>query len=359
MNSASISSCRWFLSIPLAILCMGSLVCSVVLFYSMPSDPLFKWLFAAFAVAFECCKFAFFPVGWWLFGLGGVRHRLMGLAFLLIAAVLLGASAFASVSFLEGGRLSGDEGRLQASQVYQALGRKLVGLEAQMATRNDLASGGIDYQIITGGGRQMDAVADLQGQWDVTFEQLQGLTVPTTEGVGAVFVALAERWSTSAEAVRRWAFVGLAIMVELCAVALIALLSGRFMALPDDETEAETRADVVPLSEFEVAKLLKNETLKKPLQAVATGVSGERLPFCETVTMAGETVMIEGKVLEIVVAVEFGAAEGVKPVVRQFTKQGYRHDVVKRAFDALEAKGVIERSGSGYALVVEREVVCD
>jgi len=286
-----------------------------------------QWIFGAFAVALEMCKYAFFPIGWWLWR---QSKKAAGGVFVLMGFSLVLVSVGASVSFMEGGTRSGEQVQLQASESYQALSRKLYRLEARMDTRNALAAKGLDGYMITVGTDNLNNADSLESQWQLIFQERQQLEPQQVEGVSVFFSLLADRLGVPEAGVRFWCFVSLAVFVEVCAVALLWWLS--LPPAPLKETSSASAA-------VEHSHCATGAHRREPLPSIEQQAQ-QPLP-----TVADESRLSE-KAQKVVAAIRNGG----EPIVNRFT-QGeppIRHNHVKAAFSFLEACGEIEREGQGY-----------
>lgn len=295
----------WLLTL---MLCLGSLSCSVLLFYSLPAGGFMALMFGGFAVALEGCKYVFWPMGWYLIRNG---RSFQGLALQLLALVLVCVSVMASIGFMESGATAGDASQAKQSDVYMALERKLLRLEARMQARNALALKGLEVNFITRGGANLDSADALEAEWQATQQELKALATVKATGAYALLAPVATGAGLSVAQLRYGFFISMAVLVELCAVALLW-----WLALP---------------------------------APVAKGVQTSLKPADKPLQTVDATVALSKKALQVVAMVR----DGAEPVVKRFTQSpvSIRHNHVKAAFDYLLTHGDIMRDGQGFRRV--------
>lgn len=282
-----------------AILCAGSLVCSVLLFYQLPATPLMAWLFGGFALALEGCKYSFLHIG---FSLTRSGQQASGVVVLVLAVVLVALSLVASISFLQQGNQQGQQQALQQSEQYQSLKRQQQRLESQIDNHQTLANqaGG---RFKTLAQQHMAAIAAKELQLIDINERLHGLTPPTRSGVTALLAPLADAAHSSLEQAQLTLHTALAIIIEIAIAAALWLLSPATKNPQRTGTAAPTSQAPPPL----------NAAAKAVVQQIQ---------------------------------------QGAPPVVRRFTtgENATSHKNVKAAFSYLLAQRAIKQktSGQGY-----------
>lgn len=307
-----------------AILCIGSLICSVSLFASAPDTLLMAVIFGAFGVALEGCKFAFFPIGW---NLITQKRLIAGPIFLATATLLVFISMAASINFMTTGTNDGAAERTKESITYQSLKARLDRLDKQISTRSALAEKGIGGNLITKGTSNLDRAAELETEWRNTLTQIQNFKASDTQ-TSSAFNSLAQQFNTTAETIQLAFFIGLSALVEFCAVALLWHINS---------TPKKSSTKNQPEKPNPRAGQQKPTT--KPAQKKTT-------PKKQQAQTHKELTELTPKAREVVQLVR----SGTPPVVRNFTQATppIRHPHVAAAFSFLEGNNEITRNGKTF-----------
>lgn len=299
-------------------LCLVSLACSILLWVSIPTDLFGKALAGITATALEVCKFAFFPAGLFIF----TRNRLGGIALWILGSLLLGISVAATIGFLENAHNQQSQSQQQQSIAWQTKQQQLESLETQINNLNQMIAVDSANGYRQRGYDNAHQVEKLEQVRSQLLADVRNLENSASGSAGSLFSVMGMALRVSSVEARQLAFTGLAIILDVCAVAALLTLAALRLENPPQNTRTATETPA------------KASTPKKP---AANNV------FTQQQLSPNEQALARR-----ILAGEFGQPPSVRQIVTQ-AKGG--HATVKKIMEHLLQTDQVRREGKRYYLV--------
>jgi len=218
-------------SIPMTIVLAiaGFTLCAVSLWYtinllsSLGANEEEEWLMTITAIGFEACKFTFVPIA---FAFISHRRGIEGAFVLCIGAALVGVSVVASLGFLAAKTDQGVEKARIESDEYKSSQVTLNIIDTSIATLSaaaELDSKSKYSQVRKSAAEKILQVDALEEKRYRTTEEMENIDAMSKTDTGALFISLASGWSMTAENVKKFAYIIVAILLELCSIATLYL----------------------------------------------------------------------------------------------------------------------------------------
>jgi hypothetical protein len=286
----------------------------------MPTDLHGKILAGVTATALEACKYSFFPAGVYY-----VRKRNAGGALLLIiGAVLVAISVAATTGFLENAYNQQTQSAQQNSLEYQTKKQQLNSLQQQIDSLNNLVAADAQGSYRTRAIQTAKDVRTLEQQRDNALAEIKGYRETAQGNAQSLFTAVAIPLDASPEVIRQGAFIGLAVIVDICAIAGLLALGGM--------TKVSAPKQII-------------EPLQPPPKP-ATASAGKSPPVQQQIR--GDLNALENELAEKILAGTYGQP----PAVRRIIQEGnVRHHIAKKVLEYLVEQNKVRRDGKQYQLV--------
>ena len=261
------------------LLCVVTLASTVLFWSSMPTDQTGKLLAAITATALEACKYSFFPAGVYY-----IKKRNAGGALLLIiGVVLVGISVAATTGFLENAYNQQTQLVQQNSLEYQTKKQQLNSLQQQIDSLNSLVAADAQGSYRTRAIETAKQVKLLEQQRDNALAEIKGYRETAQGNAQSLFSVLAIPLGASPEVIRQSAFIGLAVIVDICAIAGLLALDGigkkpkpepkPIWSEPPKNTETIERVKAVPAPKQKPQEL--NEVEQQVAEKILSGEFGQ------------------------------------------------------------------------------------
>lgn len=210
------------IAISTLLLCAVTLSSAVLFWTSMPTDVFGKALAGVTATALEACKYAFFPAGVYYLK----RRNAGGLGLLLMGVILLCISVAATTGFLENAYNQHAQSTQQNTLEYQTKKQQLNSLQQQIDTLNNLIAADAAGSYRTRALDTSKKVKELEELRNTALAELKTYRETPQGNAQSLFSALSIPLGASPDAVRQGAFMGLAIIVDICAISALLALGG-------------------------------------------------------------------------------------------------------------------------------------
>jgi hypothetical protein len=311
---------KFTIALSTLLLCMVTLASTVLFWSSMPTDLHGKILAGVTATALEACKYSFFPAGVYY-----VRKRNAGGALLLIiGAVLVAISVAATTGFLENAYNQQTQSAQQNSLEYQTKKQQLNSLQQQIDSLNNLVAADAQGSYRTRAIQTAKDVRTLEQQRDNALAEIKGYRETAQGNAQSLFTAVAIPLDASPEVIRQGAFIGLAVIVDICAIAGLLALGGM--------TKVSAPKQII-------------EPLQPPPKP-ATASAGKSPPVQQQIR--GDLNALENELAEKILAGTYGQP----PAVRRIIQEGnVRHHIAKKVLEYLVEQNKVRRDGKQYQLV--------
>lgn len=204
------------------LLCTVTLASTVLFWASMPTDTMGKIIAAVTATALEACKYVFFPAGFYYLkqkNLGGVLLLVMGVVLLLI-------SVSATTGFLENAYQQQTTTTQQNGIEWKTKKQQLDSYQQQIETLNALIAADAAAKFRTRALEYTKNAKALEEKRNSALLDLQSIREPPSGNAQSLFNVIGNVMHQPPERVRQGAFVGLAAIVDLSAIAALLALSG-------------------------------------------------------------------------------------------------------------------------------------
>jgi ABC-type multidrug transport system fused ATPase/permease subunit len=311
---------KYIIALSTMLLCLVTLASAVMFWISMPTDLHGKVLAGVTATALEACKYAFFPAGIYYLK----KRNIGGAGLLLIGVVLLAISVAATTGFLENAYNQQTQSVQQNSLEYQTKKQQLNSLQQQIDTLNALVAADAQGSYRSRAYENAEKVKVLEQQRDNALREIREYRQTAQGNAQSLFAALAIPLGQSPDMVRQMAFMALAVIVDVCAIAALLALGGFGTKSPG----------VLPLKPKEsIEEISERPKLK--------GGSIQQ-------QKAGELNELEKELAAKILAGTFGQP----PSMRRIIQEGkVRHLIAKKIMDHLIDKKQVTREGKQYQLV--------
>ena len=213
---------KFIIALSTLLLCLVTLASTVLFWSSMPTDTFGKALAGVTAAALEACKYAFFPAGVYYLK----RRNPGGAGLLLMGVVLVGISVAATTGFLQNAYNQQAKAEQQNSLEYQTKKQQLDSLQQQIDTLNNLIAADAAGSYRTRALQTADQVKKLEQARNQALADIKTYRESPQGNAQALFATWALPLGTSPEALRQGAFMGLAVIVDICAIAGLLALGG-------------------------------------------------------------------------------------------------------------------------------------
>lgn len=301
------------------LLCAVTLASTVLFWSSMPTDTLGKVIAGVTATALEACKYSFFPAGIYYLR----KRNVGGAGLLLIGILLLVVSVSATTAFLETSYHQQQTDAQQNSVEHQTKKQQLNSLQQQIDTLNNLIAADAQADRRTRALEYTKQVKELEEKRDTTLAGFQNIKESPQGGAQSLFSVLAMPLHSSPDAVRQGAFIGLALIVDVSAIACLLSLTG----LP--------------------AKAAPTEPQKAPQNPKSMPVLIAGRPQQLTEPPPTQLNDSDHALAARIVAGEFGEQPKVRDVM---VLAKARHPEVKKVFDLLLDSNQLKREGKKFFL---------
>lgn len=302
------------------LLCLVTLSSTVLFWSSMPADHFGKVLAGITATALEACKYSFFPAGIYYLK---KRHP-GGFALLFMGVVLVCISVAAITGFLENAYSQHVRNNQQSSLEYQTKTQQLNSIQQQIDTLNNLVAADAASSYRARAYENSKQIKTLEAQRDSALADLQSYRESPQGNAQSLFAVLAIPLEASAEAVRQGAFIALAVIVDICAIAALLALGGMRQKKP--ETPAGNAAET------------RKSKVQKQTPKVAPNVT--TLPLSSA----------EQKIAADIIAGVYGQPPTVRGII---AGAKVSHSVVSKIMADLLSKNYVTREGKQYFLTQE------
>lgn len=302
------------------LLCLVTLASAVLFWISMPTDLHGKVLAGVTATALEACKYSFFPAGIYFLK----KRNLGGAALLIIGCVLVCISVAATAGFLENAYNQQTQSVQQNSLEYKTKTQQLNSLQQQIDTLNGLVAADAQGSYRTRAIETAKQVELLEQQRDSALAEIKAYRQTAHGNAQALFHSLAIPLGVQPDTARQGAFMGLAVIVDICAIAALLALTG----LGKKHTQ-EPKPD-----------------WSEPPTNTATIEKKKAVPV--TKQTPTELNQQENELAEKILAGTYGQP----PAVRRIIQEGnVRHQIAKKVLEYLVEQNKVRREGKQYQLV--------
>lgn len=302
------------------LLCMVTLASAVLFWISMPTDFHGRVLAGVTATALEACKYSFFPAGIYYLK----KRNAGGLFLLLIGCILVCISVAAITGFLENAYNQQTQYAQQNSLEYKTKTQQLNSLQQQIDTLNSLVAADAQGSYRTRAYAATEQVKVLEQQRDATLAEIKSYRQTAHGNAQSLFASLAIPLGASPEAVRQGAFMVLAVIVDICAIAGLLALTGM----------GKKSVPVIAPS-----------PVKQPV--IETTQPSTKSPPNQQ-QKSSELTPIENELAQKILTGTFGQP----PAVRRIINEGnVRHHTAKKVLEYLVDQNKVRREGKQYQLV--------
>jgi predicted transcriptional regulator len=311
---------KFTIALSTLLLCVVTLASTVLFWSSMPTDQTGKLLAAITATALEACKYSFFPAGVYYLK----KRNAGGALLLIIGVVLVGISVAATTGFLENAYNQQTQMVQQNSLEYQTKKQQLNSLQQQIDSLNSLVAADAQGSYRTRAIETAKQVKVLEQQRDNALAEIKGYRETAQGNAQSLFSVLAIPLGASPEAIRQSAFIGLAVIVDICAIAGLLALGG-------------------------IGKKPKPEP--KPIWSeppTNTETIKEKKPVQVTTQKPVELTEPENELAEKILAGIYGQPPAVRRII---TEANVRHGIAKKVLEYLVVQNKVRREGKQYQLV--------
>jgi len=310
-----------------ALLCGGSLFCSVMLWVNEQTFLLGMVLAGVFVTGLEVSKYTLFVAA----KKSSKLYQQFG--YNSLAVILLILSILTSVAFFESGTVKSIEQTKRESLVYQQQVKQLDFINQQIEITQSLIRADAENNYRQRSYEQMSRLNELYDKQSLQSHQINQIPEPST-GINSVLVVLSNTLHLRTEQVRFFLFLTLAVLIDVSGVACLL-----FATRPREEKYQQVNEKIRDSpSEPVVSNYPKRVSSKRPREG-----NKQRRVNTANSTLSERASLVANKVLE--------GVYGQEPVVRNIIKtEGCRHDVVKAAFDHLIALGRLTKQGKQYVL---------
>lgn len=305
------------------LLCAVTLSCSVLFWTSMPTDVFGKALAGVTATALEACKFSFFPAGLYY-----LRHRnLGGLVLLVMGVVLLIISVCATAGFFENAYNEQTKSNQQKSVSWQTKKQQLDSLQQQIDTLNNMIAADAANAYRQRAYDNAKQVNILEAQRNATLHELQTMSDSPQGNAQSLFSVVGKALHYQPESVRQGAFIGLALIIDICGISALLALAGLRTDNGKENASAESKNAVSSAT----AKA------QKPTSKASTEKQ-------QPATLSAEEKIIAQRIL----SGEFGQPPSVRDII---TGAKVAHATVNKIMQYLVEQKQVTREGKRYFLV--------
>ncbi len=311
---------KFTIALSTLLLCMVTLASTVLFWSSMPTDQTGKVLAAVTAIALEACKYSFFPAGVYYLK----KRNAGGALLLIIGVVLVGISVAATTGFLENAYNQQTQSAQQNSLEYQTKKQQLNSLQQQIDSLNNLVAADAQGSFRTRAIQTAAQVKILEQQRDNALAEIKGYRETAQGNAQSLFSVLAVPLGASPEAIRQSAFIGLAVIVDICAIAGLLALGG--MGKKTAQVHTAQPLQPPPKAVEPAATKSQPAAQQKPVDLTAP----------------------ENELAEKILAGTYGQP----PAVRRIIQEGnVRHHIAKKVLEYLVEQNKVRRDGKQYQLV--------
>lgn len=344
---------RWPLLLSGVLLCAISITASVLLWVSVPGELIGQWLAGVTALGLEISKFAFLPIGIAMWYQG---KPIWSVAVSILGVVLLLLSIGASIGFLENSVKQQHQQVLQQSVTYRALQQQLKSIETRIQITYALIEKDMESKYRGRGYRELDDMPKLEKEREEIIAALKMAENGSEGEMAALINAMATQLSVKGDLLAFWLFTLLAIIVDLAAVAALALLGlvlqgegkSNTDATADNQTTTDSVADTTPQPTLSVA----SETPAATPVVTARSVEKPKANTPQVQPIADARVERIRRVAKNIM----NGVYGNPPIVREAMRvEGMDYRQVIPAFDALIAKGHLAKNGRDYQFAKTQE----
>lgn len=309
------------------LLCLVTLASAVLFWISMPTDLHGKILAGVTATALEACKYSFFPAGVYYLK----KRNPGGMALLFIGCILVCISVAATTGFLENAYNQQTQYAQQNSLEYKTKTQQLNSLQQQIDTLNALVAADAQGSYRTRAIETAKQVKLLEQQRDNALAEIKSYRQIAQGNAQSLFATLSIPLGQSPEAVRQGAFMALAVIVDICAIAALLALGGM---------GKQSKPEPLPMWSEPPAN---TETKKEPpLVPVANQKPKEPPLLCVELTPN------ENELAQKILAGTYGQPPAVRRIINE---GGVRHHIAKKVLEYLVEQNKVRREGKQYQLV--------
>jgi len=217
---------------------MVTLSSAVLFWISMPTEIFGKVLAGVTATALEACKYAFFPAGVYYIK----KRNAGGLGLLVMGMVLLCISVAATTGFLENAYNQHTQSTQQNTLEYQTKKQQLNSIEKQIDTLNSLIAADAAGSYRTRALDTSKKVKELEETRNTALAELKTYRETPQGNAQSFFSVLSVPLGASPESVRHGAFIGLAVIVDICAISALLALGGMGGKPSAEQPQKQTNA---------------------------------------------------------------------------------------------------------------------
>ncbi len=283
------------------VLCGLSALCSVLMWSGEQNTLAASILFGGFALGLEFCKFAFFPIA-------AKIKSILSAGLYLVAFVLLLASVVATVSLLETGVINNKSQARTSSDSYKIAKVTISSLEREINALQRVIEKDIELGYRKRAIEQREKLAAVKAEKLEAMRLMNNLELTPATGMISLFSTLGDMLNASADKVRFWVYLFIAVMIDVCGIICLILLSS-------GKSKKSKRVATV---------IAKHKETKQP--------------------------QIAADIDEVKQDIKNGSY-GPSPVVRRVMEGArIRHPKAKAAFDELLNDGTLVKEGRAYRL---------
>lgn len=318
---------KFTIALSTLLLCIVTLASTVLFWSSMPTDQTGKLLAAVTATALEACKYSFFPAGVYYLK----KRNAGGLLLLIIGAVLVAISVAATTGFLENAYSQQTQSAQQNSLEYQTKKQQLNSLQQQIDSLNNLVAADAQGSYRTRAIQTAKDVKILEQQRDAALAEIKSYRETAQGNAQSLFSVLAIPLDVSPEVIRQSAFIGLAVIVDVCAIAGLLALGGM---------GKKSKSEPKPI--FSEPPINTETKTHPPPVSVVNQKPKEPPLLCVELTSS------ENEIAQKILSGDFGQP----PAVRRIIQEGnVRHQTAKKVLEYLVVQNKVRREGKQYQLV--------
>ena len=311
---------KFTIAISTLLLCFVTLASTVLFWSSMPTDLHGKILAGVTATALEACKYAFFPAGVYYLK----KRNPGGIGLLFIGCILVFISVAATTGFLENAYNQQAQSAQQNSLEYKTKTQQLNSLQQQIDTLNALVAADAQGSYRTRAIETAKQVKLLEQQRDNALAEIKSYRQIAQGNAQSLFSTLSIPLGQSPNSVRQGAFIALAVIVDICAIAALLALGG--MGKKPD-----------PVAIVGEVQQITNPTPQAPAKP-------------PTVQQPKNTALTqqENELAEKILAGTYGQPPAVRRII---TEGNVRHQIAKKVLEYLVEQNKVKREGKQYQLV--------
>jgi len=316
------------LAVAAFLLCGISIIASVLLWISVPTEIFGKWLAGATAIALEICKFAFLPLAliMWKREQHGWSITLGSIGFILLIV-----SVSATIGFVQNANQQQQTEAQQSTIRYQTNLQQLDSLNKQVDQYHLLIKTDSDNGFRDRGYKGLNKLDELETQRTALVKEMSIPEKATQGEMNALTGSIAKQLDMDADKLQLTFFTSLAVLVDVSAIISLSFLSMHTKTTRELTTKSTTKDKTNNNKETFVDK---RELDIKTIRTIHKPTSKQP---------PSKHQQIKQKLLT--------GVYGEQPVVRRVMEsESVQHKVVKTIFDELINEESLLKEGRRYSL---------